>query len=217
MTTPLLLGIDTALGGLSLSLCRGEEEIAGLRRPEMNDQAALLVPSIEALLAEAGLSYAQLDGIAVTVGPGGFTGVRIGLATARAIGFAAGMPVHGVTTLGLMAHAAPPDATAYLCALPAGREMVYVQGFGETAHYPEPSLASFSEVHALTSEGLPLVVTPHPWTDTLPPATRRFLHDPALNARLACQHILREGGGVPPLPLYIRPPDAKPQMPLFYS
>jgi tRNA threonylcarbamoyladenosine biosynthesis protein TsaB len=210
MQSPLLLGIDTALGGLSLSLCRGDEEIAGIRHPTLNDQAAQLVPSIEAILREAGRSYADLDGIAVTVGPGGFTGVRIGLATARAVGFAAGKPVHGVTTLALMAPSAPAGLTHFLCALPAGREQVYVQGFGG-APYAEPVMVPIEEIVAT---GLPCVVTEQPWTDALPKDRIAAMHDPARHAYLACCAVSRHEGLAAPLPLYIRPPDAKPQAPL---
>ena len=206
----LLLGIDTALGGLSLSLCRGGEEIAGIRQPQLNDQAAQLVPCIEALLVETKLGYVDLDGIAVTVGPGGFTGVRIGLATARAIGFAAGKPVQGVTTLSLMAMCAPVGMERFLCALPAGREMVYAQGFGG-APWAEPQMVPIAEFAA---QPFPFIITAQPWTDALPADAVRILHDPADNALFACRYV-SEFGGVAPLPLYIRPPDAKPQAPLF--
>lgn len=216
MVAPLLLGIDTALGGLSISLCRGEEEIAGARHPMLNDQAAQLVPMIEAVLAHAGTKYAALDGIVVTVGPGGFTGVRIGLSTARALGFAASKPVHGVTTLALMAMRAPIQAASFLCALPAGREQVYVQSFGDGLPYPEPVMAPIEEIVSLAANGTLCIVTDQPWTNALPAESVRIIYDPAENAYLACQYYsAHPTEAAEALPLYIRPPDAKPQTPLF--
>jgi tRNA threonylcarbamoyl adenosine modification protein YeaZ len=218
MVAPLLLGIDTALGGLSISLCRGEEEIAGARHPVLNDQAAQLIPMIETVLAQGGMHYESLDGIAVTVGPGGFTGVRIGLSAARAIGFAAGKPVHGVTTLALMAMRVPMQTAPFLCALPAGREQVYVQSFGDSLPYPEPVMVPIEEIVSLAGGGTACIVTEQPWKDALPAATLRTLYDSAENAYLACQYIyFHPHKALPPLPLYIRPPDAKPQTPLFQT
>ncbi|MBY0355939.1 MAG: tRNA (adenosine(37)-N6)-threonylcarbamoyltransferase complex dimerization subunit type 1 TsaB [Rickettsiales bacterium] len=216
MMAPLYLGIDTALGGLSLCLWQDSREIQGIQQPQLNDQAAQLVPAIEALLNAARVPYSELSGIIVTVGPGGFTGVRIGLATARALGFAAGVPVMGVSTLQVMARTAPSDSATILCVLPAGRDQLYVQSFGEHALYGEPTMVSVDTVRALALNGMHLVITDQPWRAALPANTSFTMHDPTHNARLACQ-LANDGAAEMPeaLPLYIRPPDAKPQTPLF--
>lgn len=213
---PLLLGIDTALGGLSLSLSRGDQELYGIRHPALNDQAAQLIPCIETVLHEANITYAELDGIAVTVGPGGFTGVRIGLATARALGFAAAKPVYGCTTLALMAYSAPAEAASFLCALPAGRDQVYVQSFGQNSLYAEPAMAAIEDIVKLAESGVPCVITDQPWIEALPAACETFMHDPAYHAKWACRYVAEHSEhSLPALPIYLRPPDAKPQTPLF--
>lgn len=211
MASSLLLGIDTALGGLSLSLCRDRQEIAAIRHTMLNDQAAQLVPSIERVLLQAKVGYGEIDGVVVTVGPGGFTGVRIGLATARAIGLAARKAVLGVTTLDLMARSAPRGLASFLCALPAGREQVYVKGFGTTP-YPDPQMIP---IDSIVASGLPCMVTNQPWIQALPAGQVAGQHDPALNAYFACLAAQDRVNLTAPLPLYIRPPDAKPQIPLI--
>ena len=74
--------------------------------PMARGQPERLVPMIEEVMAEAGLAYDALDAIAVTRGPGGFTGVRIGLATARGLALASGRPVIGLTSFEAVAAAA---------------------------------------------------------------------------------------------------------------
>ncbi len=102
------------------------EEIAGRR------QAETLMPMVKDVMKEAAIEFNLLDGIAVTEGPGSFTGVRIGLATARGLALAAGLPLAGVTTLQALA-AAPSAAERrghiMLAALDARRDQVYGQFF----------------------------------------------------------------------------------------
>jgi tRNA threonylcarbamoyladenosine biosynthesis protein TsaB len=143
--------------------------------------------------------------------------VRIGLATARALGFAAAKPVRGITTLALMAQKATPNWRRFVCALPAGREQVYVQGFGEQPAFPEACMASIAEIATLAAEGMPCVITEQPWIEALPAQSERLFHDTTENAYLACQWAWHtpQDTSCAPLPLYIRPPDAKPQAPLF--
>jgi len=92
---------------------------------------------VEAVLAEAECGFGDLDAIAVTVGPGAFTGLRIGLAAARGMALAAGLPLVGVTTLEAVAHGVPRAQTGsnLLVALDSKRDDLYVQPF-DTALAP---------------------------------------------------------------------------------
>lgn len=121
------LGIDTAVRRGSVGLAP-----QGLIRPLSSEgrHAVDLFDGIEALLAEAGCHRDDLRGIGVTVGPGSFTGVRIGLATARGLGYALNVPVTGLSTLEAVACAAAGSLEGPLCAvLEAGRGEVYAALF----------------------------------------------------------------------------------------
>lgn len=88
------------------------------------------MPMVVDAMAEAGWGFGDLDRVAVTTGPGGFTGVRIGLAAARGIGLATGRPVVGVTTLAALAAAVEQSAQrALLVAIDSKRGDAYVQAF----------------------------------------------------------------------------------------
>lgn len=127
-----LLALDATTTNCSVaywshgSVRANREEIAGRR------QAEILMPMVKAVMKEAAIEFDALDGIAVTQGPGSFTGVRIGLATARGLALAAGLPLAGVTTLETLA-AAPPPAERLehmiLALLDARRDQVYGQFF----------------------------------------------------------------------------------------
>ena len=127
-----------------------QTEIAGRR------QAEILMPMVKSVMKEAAIEFKLLDGIGVTQGPGSFTGVRIGLATARGLALATGLPLAGVTTLQTLA-AAPPLAERQghmiFAALDARREQVYGQFFAADG---VPAAAPF----AANVESLPRRLSP---------------------------------------------------------
>lgn len=93
----LVLAYDCAVSGLGLALVRDGAACA-VHREEGREQAARLLPAIAALLDTAGVDKRALDLIAVTTGPGSFTGVRVGLAAARGLALALGLPLAGIAT-----------------------------------------------------------------------------------------------------------------------
>jgi tRNA threonylcarbamoyladenosine biosynthesis protein TsaB len=172
---------------------------------------------VEATMAAAGLGYRALDAIAVTRGPGTFTGLRIGLAAARGLALAARRPLVGLTTLEVLA-AGVPEAVrgrAVVAAMEARRGEVYAQAFS-------PLLRPLGAAEAVAPEALagrlpqgPLVIAGDgaPRLAALLGARATVapgdgLPDAAVAARLAATRPLPPPG-TPVPPLYLRPPDAR--------
>jgi tRNA threonylcarbamoyladenosine biosynthesis protein TsaB len=143
--------IDTALGACSAvcSMIAGAEPLAVEQMPLERGHAEALMPLIERVMAGVDGGFASLSRVAVTVGPGSFTGLRVGVAAARAIGLAARIPVVGVSTLAaycasMMAREAGRITAA---AIDARHGTVYVQaiGAGGESCWCRPSNASLKE------------------------------------------------------------------------
>ena len=142
-----VLALDTCLGACSAAVLNGDGIVA--RRFEVlgRGHAERLVPMVQEVMAEARLGFSGLDRIGVTVGPGTFTGVRIGLAAARGFALAAKVPLVGVTSTETVAEAvyrdparaALPDALAVIH--DARRGEVYVQIFRKTGNKANPAEA----------------------------------------------------------------------------
>ncbi|MCL2582483.1 MAG: tRNA (adenosine(37)-N6)-threonylcarbamoyltransferase complex dimerization subunit type 1 TsaB [Streptosporangiales bacterium] len=99
----LILGLDTATPAVTVALHDGARPLAQMVTVDAHRHAELLMPSISAVIDEAGVTRADLTGIAVGAGPGPFTGLRVGLVTARVLGLALGIPVYGACTLDVIA------------------------------------------------------------------------------------------------------------------
>ena len=134
----IALGIDTATSACACALWSAAERrvLAVRAEPLARGQAERLLPMVQELLDEAGLGFADIGRYGVTVGPGAFTGLRIGLAAARGLALAAGRPLVGVTGLEAAALGAGPErrrGRTVLVALDSRREDFYVQLFDEAA------------------------------------------------------------------------------------
>src|SRR5262249_10608739 len=103
-----VLAFDCAISGLTVAVVRDGTTLAE-RREEGRGQAATLLPAIARVLEEASVDRRALSLIAVTVGPGSFTGVRVGLAAARGLALALDIPLAGLTTTAALLAAAPQD------------------------------------------------------------------------------------------------------------
>jgi tRNA threonylcarbamoyladenosine biosynthesis protein TsaB len=99
----ILLALDTASAAVSVAVHDGHEVLADRSSDPVPRHAELLAPLIRDVLADAGIGTAALTAVVVGVGPGPFTGLRVGLVTARMFGLALGVPVHGVCSLDAVA------------------------------------------------------------------------------------------------------------------
>ena len=219
-SAPAVLAFDAAGSACAVAVRRGGTLLASVAAPMRRGQAERLVPLIESALAEAEVPAQALDAVAVTTGPGGFTGVRIGLAAARGYALALGIPVIGlnrfeVTAAGIAPQTAP--ARIRLVALDARRPDIYLQSFapgGEAlappwtacpqdlpAQMPIRPLLLAGDAAATAAEALDAagrdVIVAHDTAQT----------DPAVLARLALAKPWPSAGDAPPRPLYMRAPD----------
>ncbi len=143
-----ILAIDTAMNACNAGVYRAEGKKRLARaEPMPSGHGERLMPLILAVMAEAGITFPQLDAIVATAGPGAFTGLRIGLAAAKALGLALGKPVFGIsTTQALAAQYAAERRTAKNIAviIETKRDDFYFQAFaaGTEAMYPPQALSA---------------------------------------------------------------------------
>ena len=217
----IVLAFDTAQGALSAAVHDGEGPLSSAFELRTRGHAEELLPVIETVLAEAALGFSDLDALAVTIGPGTFTGLRVGLAAARGLALALELPLVGITTLeAIAADVVANEGEAVVAAFDAKRGEVYLQAFdAEGAPLAEPALVAVADagLHLprlkllLVGTGAALL------EEVLHGFERRLADAPAQPqadavARLALKRLEAEGAAafrVAPAPLYIRAPDAK--------
>lgn len=129
-----VLAIDTALEACSCAVLdtgRREPMIASRSEVMARGHAEVLVPLVQAMMKDANIVFSSLDRVAVTTGPGSFTGLRVGIAAARGFGLAAEKPVVGLSTLAALAapHIAEDDTVPVIVAIDARHNHVYLQAF----------------------------------------------------------------------------------------
>jgi len=112
----LVLAFDCAVSGLAVAVVRDGSALA-IHREEGREQAARLLPAIAALLEQAAVDRRALSMIAVTIGPGSFTGVRVGLAAARGLAIALDIPLAGLSTTNTLLAQAPEDGRLVVAAI----------------------------------------------------------------------------------------------------
>jgi tRNA threonylcarbamoyladenosine biosynthesis protein TsaB len=212
-----LLAIDTALDRCSVGVARAGGPAVLVSETIGRGHAERLFGMVAAAMAEAGLAFADLDRIAVTVGPGSFTGVRVGVAAARGFALVLARPAVGIGTLEAIAEEARSLAgdVPVLAALDARHGEVCAQAFGPGGTpWSEPTAgpaeAFAREVGAgmvLAGSGARAVAAAlsPPGTPVVHQATAP---DIAAVTRLG---LAAAEPSHPPRPLYLRPPDARPQ------
>ena len=216
-----MLAIETATAACSVALwddgAAAGPEIVARFVAGGRGQAEILAPMIAEVLAEAGIAASGVDRLAVTVGPGAFTGLRIGLAAVRGLALATGRPVFGLTTFETIAHGVPAAERAgrmLLVAVDSRRAEPFLQRFdadlrplGEPeALLPQACAAQLPPGPLLVAgDGAALLRTVLADRPDTAFAAGPGLPEAAVLARLAA--ALPEGGGLPPRPLYLRAPD----------
>lgn len=127
-----LLALDTAMAACSVAIIDTDHvlPLADAWVAMERGHAEALAPMIKSAMVQSGLEFCDLNRIAVTIGPGTFTGVRIGLAMARGLGLALGIPVFGIDTLSAIAANIPSGDTAILVAADAHKDEVYAALLG---------------------------------------------------------------------------------------
>lgn len=219
-----VLAFDSAGRGCSAAVLHQGRLTARRSAPMERGQSEALMPMIEAVLQEAALAADALDLIAVTVGPGAFTGLRIALAAGHGLAIATGRPLMGITNFAATAAQAPPAARAgrkLVVALDSKRRELYLQAFGADGGAlgkgalvaPEAFAAWVPEGRLiLAGDGAPRLAA------ALGPDRARLAPGPGMTdaadvARLAAQAWQP---GIPPArpqPLYLRAPDTTPPRP----
>jgi tRNA threonylcarbamoyl adenosine modification protein YeaZ len=217
-----VLAIDTALAACSAAVLDTERAAVTAHEslPMQRGHAEALMPLIKRVMERSGLGFADLDRVAVTTGPGSFTGLRVGIAAARGLGLAAGKPVVGLTTLAAFAapFIAADDTLPVVAAIDARHDQVYLQVFGPGGRtIVAPRLALLHEALRAAATGAPrltgtaadLLAAAWPAGERPPAAVeQRGAPDIDWVARLGAA---ASETAAPPKPLYLRAPDAQPQ------
>ena len=215
----LLLGLDTATPAVTVALHDGGQPLAQLVTVDAHRHAELLAPAIAKVIADAGADRGDLTGVAVGVGPGPYTGLRVGIVTAKVLGAALDIPVYGVCSLDVIAADVECD-DGFLVATDARRRELYWARYDSAgnriagpdvaapAAVPDRDLVAAGEGALLYPSFLPNGRGP-----TYPAAaTLCRVVAAVLAARGAAGDAgPAPGAGVllPPEPLYLRRPDAR--------
>lgn len=213
----LLLAVDTATPAVTVALHDGSSVLAAESQVDARRHGELLLPAVDRVLAGAGLKLDAVTDVVVGVGPGPYTGLRVGLVTALTFGSALGVPVHGLCTLDGLAYASQLDEP-FVVATDARRKEVYWARYADRrTRLTEPAvnrpadLADLAELSGLPAVGAGAVLYP----GTFPDARGPEHQSAAALASLAAERLAAGADFLPPLPLYLRRPDA--QVPKNYN
>jgi tRNA threonylcarbamoyladenosine biosynthesis protein TsaB len=227
MADVLILAIETATGCGGVALTRGTGGAARILaeftlQPEITHSRRLL-GSIATIMAGTGIGWKELDGVAVSQGPGSFTGLRIGMAAAQGIAMAADLPLVAVPTLDGLAAQVVPSGLPLCCLLDARKQQVYAgfyhlveTGWQRAGAFlvlsPEDLVRRIGEPTLVVGPGLQACrsqLAAHPWARCVDAGN---FHPRAATIGLcASQRLSGEGGGETGQPnlLYVRASEAE--------
>jgi tRNA threonylcarbamoyladenosine biosynthesis protein TsaB len=199
----VLLAFDTATPHVTVALHDGSSVVATFESEESMRHGEMLAPGIEQVLTDAGATARDLTGIGVGVGPGPFTGLRVGLVTARTLALVREIPVFGVCSLDILAaEAMDAGLEEFVVATDARRKEVYLASYagGRRLHGPEVVKPEDAATGAtVVGRGATL------YPDSFP--TSAGPEHPS--AAVLCEVALRRRFEIlAPDPLYLRRPDA---------
>jgi tRNA threonylcarbamoyl adenosine modification protein YeaZ len=201
----VLLAFDTATSHVTVALHDGERVVATFVSGESMRHGEMLAPGIADVLVQAGATTRDVTAVAVGVGPGPFTGLRVGLVTARTMAHALGIPVYGVCTLDVLATEAVDTGAvggSFLVATDARRKEVYLASYDDTGRVEGPVVARPADVaSSLPVVGRGAVLYPDAFPVAVGPEQP--------SAAVLCDVVVHERHALlDPEPLYLRRPDA---------
>jgi tRNA threonylcarbamoyladenosine biosynthesis protein TsaB len=208
----LLLAFDTSTPRTSVALHDGSRVTAEASAVDARRHGELLAPFIARVLSDTAQPAQAVTGIVTGVGPGPYTGLRVGVVTARVLGAALQVPAHGVCTLDVIAYEAAvvrrsvPPGTPFVVATDARRKEVYWARYGpDGQRLSGPAVSRPADVPAGPAAGQGAWM----YADSFgQPAEPQFPSAPVL-AAMAAQRLANGGSLLPPEPLYLRRPDAR--------
>jgi tRNA threonylcarbamoyladenosine biosynthesis protein TsaB len=214
-----ILAIDTALEACAAGIIELPDRAMAQESAAMaRGHAEALMPLIARVMDLAGLRFADLDRIAVTVGPGSFTGLRVGIAAARGIALASGKPAVGVSTLAAFAspYLAAGEKQPVVAAVDARHDQVYFEMFGPGGRIlvtprlipVRDAIRAASGAAVLTGSAAGILAEAWPEGASPPAVERQGAPQIASIARLGAA---ADAARALPKPLYLRQPDARPQ------
>jgi tRNA threonylcarbamoyladenosine biosynthesis protein TsaB len=205
-----ILAVETALGACSVAVLDGEKILAHHFEEMARGHAEALAPMVETAMTKAGIAFSALDRLAVTTGPGTFTGQRVGLAFMRGLRVALKKPLTGLTTLEVMAAATQSPRAAAIHDAKRDEAYLLLWEHGETklASMVLPFVEALEKIRvfgpcALAGTGAPAASAELGENFVLTPIRQP---DALWLARLA---LAQPPSDLPPAPFYLRAPDAK--------
>jgi tRNA threonylcarbamoyl adenosine modification protein YeaZ len=217
----LLLGLDTATPAVTVALHDGGQPLAQLVTVDAHRHAELLAPAIAKVIAGAGADRGDLTAVAVGVGPGPYTGLRVGIVTAKVLAAALGIPVYGVCSLDVIAADVECDGDFLVAADARRRELYWARydsagrrlagpDVGPPAGIPGRDLPAAGEGALLYPSFLPNGRGPaYPAAVTLCRVVAAALAAPGSAGDASVVADVADGVLLPPEPLYLRRPDAR--------
>jgi tRNA threonylcarbamoyladenosine biosynthesis protein TsaB len=214
-----ILAIDTALEACAAGIIEMPDRVLAQENLAMaRGHAEALMPLVARVMDQAGIGFDNLDRIAVTVGPGSFTGLRVGIAAARGIALASGKPAVGVSTLAAFAgpYLAAGETRPVVAAVDARHDQVYVEVFGPGGRIlvtprlvpVRDAIRAASGAAVIVGSGAAILAGAWPDGNPLPAIAPQAAPQIASIARLAAAADVVYAL---PKPLYLRRPDARPQ------
>ena len=205
----IVLGLDTCLASCSVAVINGERVLASASETMARGHQERLAPMAQAVMREAGLPFEALQRIGVTVGPGSFTGLRVGVAFAKGLASSLSLPACGIGTLEALA--AGTEGLTF-AVIDARRDQVYCQAFEDGRALMAPDALVLETAAARLAEiamdrTLTLIGSGAPLLAGMVPTARLIAADGADARQVARLAAIRTPG--PLSPLYLRTPDAK--------